>query len=46
MTEGEFEHGRIINGSLILRDGSKWTGSFRLNEPFGEGEWRTANGWV
>ena len=42
---GEFVYGRITTGELLLRDGSKWVGGFRLNQPFGEGRWLNA-GWA
>ncbi|TNJ30120.1 putative Phosphatidylinositol-4-phosphate 5-kinase [Giardia muris] len=41
---GTFEYGRITFGEMILRDGSRYEGAFRLNQPFGKGSW-TINGW-
>ena len=44
MVKGIFKFGRITQGELVLRDGSKWIGEFRLNQPFGKGEWIN-DGW-
>ena len=41
---GQFEYGRIVFGEMILRDGYKYEGEFRLNQPFGKGAW-IVNGW-
>ncbi|CAL6025288.1 Phosphatidylinositol-4-phosphate_5-kinase [Hexamita inflata] len=45
VAQGNFEFGRILNGELQLRDGSKWIGEFELNQPHGKGQW-VMNGWV
>lgn len=44
VVKGDFEYGRVTFGEMVLRDGSRYVGEFRLNQPFGKGHW-LVNGW-